>query len=303
MSEGASGSVQHGSLKELARSMRMSQWAKNTLVFVPLLAAHEWGDSERAVAAAVAFGTLCMIASGTYLINDLLDIEADRGHPTKRFRPLAAGTISPFLAVSFAAVLIFTGLGFAAWYVGRSPALMLLAYLCVSLTYSVFLKRRMILDVIALAGLFCHRILIGGVATQIEISPWLLAFSLFLFMSLALVKRFIELDMVRKTEQAEIARRAYTAEDAEPIFTMGLVSGYLSILVLCLFVSSDAVSELYENPTALWAIPPIMLYWISRVWLLARRGEIGDDPTAFALRDEVSYVCALAIGLVAIVSL
>ncbi len=303
MSDSLTDSARTSPLGEVVRSLRISQWAKNLLVFVPLLAAHKWADPGRAPAAAVAFLTLCLVASGTYLLNDLLDIEADRAHPTKRRRPLAAGTMTRSLAVGVAVTLISSGVGLSAWLAGRNPTLMLVTYLIVSLTYSVFLKRQMILDVIALAGLFCHRILIGGVATQIEISPWLLAFSLFIFMSLALVKRFLELDMIRKADRIEVARRAYTADDTEAIFTMGLVSGYLSILVLCLFVSSDSVSELYENPMMLWAICPVMLYWISRVWLLARRGEIGDDPTAFAIHDAPSYACAMLIGLVAISAL
>jgi 4-hydroxybenzoate polyprenyltransferase len=276
------------SLREILRSLRIQQWAKNVFILVPLFTAHRWTDPDRLVDAVLAFLAFSSVASGGYLVNDLLDLEADRVHPTKRHRPLAAGTLSPTVA---AVILVAVGLAVSALFLDASATLMLGGYLALTLAYSLYLKQRLMLDVILLAGLYAYRILIGGVATDVPISPWLLVFSSFFFVSLALVKRYVELDVARDAQQREVARRAYTTDDIEAIFSMGLVSGYLSILVLCLYVSSDAVAELYSRPSLLWGLCPIMLYWVSRIWLLARRKTIEDDPVAFAIRDSQSYLC------------
>jgi 4-hydroxybenzoate polyprenyltransferase len=297
----ATNPTQASALRETVRALRPQQWAKNVFIFVPVLTANRWADADCVIDASLAFVTLSLVASGTYVLNDLFDIEADRVHPAKRHRPLAAGTLSPRFGVMIALTLIGIGLGVSALLANTASTLMLAAYLAISVLYSVALKKLMILDVITLAGLYTHRILIGGVATEISISPWLLAFSLFLFMSLALVKRYLELDAARDSQTQRLARRAYTTDDTETLFSMGLVCGYLSILVLCLYVSSDDVSRLYSNPERLWVICPIMLYWVSRIWLLARRRDLDDDPVAFTITDGPSYLCvALLVAVVAV---
>lgn len=277
-----------GRLIAHVRALRLHQWVKNLLVFVPLLAAHRSGEVallSRALLAFLAFG-LC--ASGSYLLNDLLDLEADRRHPDKRWRPLASGKLS--VRQGLILVLPLTGAGLAVGFFA-APALpaVLLLYLVATLAYSLLVKHMALLDVVWLAGLYTLRIVAGSVAVSIWLSEWLLVFSMFLFLSLALLKRHTEL--VKKYPSGQSANdRGYHHEDSQLLAALGGASGYIAVLVAGLYINSDAARFYYRKPDLLWGACILLLYWISHVWLIAHRRAMNDDPVAFAIRDPTSWV-------------
>ena len=285
----------------LARALRLHQWAKNFLVFVPLLAAHAAGGM-RALQAGLAFLAFSLCASSVYLLNDLLDLPHDRAHATKRHRPFASGALRLGWAPGLMAGLGLAVLAICALLPPAFFAMLALYYGC-TLSYSFALKRRAVWDVITLAGLYTLRIFAGAAATRIPISPWLLAFSLFLFFCLAVVKRLTELTLsVRRMPEARrLAGRGYAPEDLDMLRSMAASSGYMAVLVMALYVNSFEVLPLYRHPSALWALCPILLFWVSRVLMLANRGLMHDDPVIFALRDRVSLAAGLA-SLVAILA-
>ena len=272
--------------------LRPQHWLKNILILVPLLAAHrlyEVALSGEALLAFVAFGC---IASAGYLINDLLDLPADRHHPGKRFRPFAAGDVPLSYALRMIPVLL--GLGCLAG-LAVSPLFLGVAsiYLALSLTYSLYVKKVVILDVIMLAGLYTMRILAGSAAVAIRPSHWLLAFSTFLFFSLALVKRYGELAVMKRIDGDGAKARGYELTDGELLAAMGIASGYLAVLVLALYISSDTAHRLYGRYELIWFLCPLLLYWISHVWLIAHRGRMPDDPVVFAINDRASRILIL----------
>ena len=282
------------------REMRPVQWIKNGLVFAPLILAHEAADTTRALATVVAFLAFCVVASAGYVFNDLMDMQSDRGHPTKRLRPVASGAVSIPGALGLLAGLIVVFAGFATFLLSPSTTLMLVAYLGLTLAYSYYFKQQLLLDALVLAGLYTHRVLTGGIAADVTVSPWLLVFSGFLFLSLAFVKRFTELQVLPEGRDQQIERRAYRSSDLATVEIMGLSCAFMSVLVLCLFVSGGDVVQLYSEPALLWAMVPIMLYWVARIWMLARRGELHSDPVLFAVRDRPSYVCGALLVLVVV---
>ena len=228
------------------------------------------------------------------MLNDVLDVKSDRHHATKSQRPFAAG-IMP-LQAGLAAFPLLAGAGlFLACFLPTGFLVTLLMYLLAAALYSCQLKQVSLLDVFVLAGLYTLRLAGGHEATGIAYSVWLLAFSMFIFLSLALVKRFLELDAARRQKQTDIKGRGYQSDDLAMVSTLGVTSGYLSVLVLALYVNSNEVRALYRHPTLLLLICPLMLYWISRVWMLAHRGQMHEDPIVFALRDRVSYAIGLLI--------
>jgi 4-hydroxybenzoate polyprenyltransferase len=281
-------------LQDIVRALRPLQWAKNLLLFVPLaLTPHAIGDQVRQLAALLAFVSFSLCASAGYVLNDLLDLDADRHHPTKRDRPFASGALPIPLGVALIAILLT--LGFAVGFLGAAPSFLpvLGVYLGGSVAYSVFLKRRLLIDVIVLAGLYTLRVIAGGAAVSIELTPWLLAFSLFIFLSLAFAKRYSELALTAARQGEQLPRRAYHVGDLDLVLILGSNSGYISVLVLCLYINSDLVQRLYHTVELLWLLCPILLYWIGRIWFLAKRGELPGDPVAFAVRDPVSYLMGL----------
>ena len=296
-----------GGLRPAFRALRVHQWIKNLLVFVPVLLAHRVLDAPLMLAAACAFFAWCLAASSVYLVNDLLDLEADRRHPHKRHRPLAAGTLKAKTAAVLVPLLLVPGLVLAFYFLPPLFVLALLLYLALSTAYSLFLKRLMVVDVMVLAGLYTLRVLSGGIATGVAVSPWLLAFSMFLFLSLAFVKRYTELRATSAADDAHggASRRGYTRDDMELLKSFGTSSGYLSVLVLALYINqSREVTMLYRSPAALWLIGPCLLYWITRVWLLASRGKMHEDPVVFTVKDPVSYALgALIAALIVAASL
>lgn len=281
-------------LRSVLRAMRLHQWAKNLLLFAPLVLSHQIfnpGILSRGIFAFLAFG-LC--ASSIYIVNDLFDIQSDRAHPTKRLRPFAAGELSVPSGLVLAAVLFAAGAGTAAF--GTSPGFLLvvLIYMGVTTAYSARLKREPLLDVFVLASLYVLRIIGGGAAIEIEITNWLLGFALFFFLSLAFVKRYTELI----GQGGRMPGRGYSVQDHSLMLSIGTSSGYMSVVILALYVNSTDVAALYNRPRVLWLAGPVLLYWISRMWLRAGRKQVHDDPVLEALKDPVSYVCALlALGI------
>lgn len=281
----------HGLAKRL-NALRPTHWMKNLLVFVPLVAAHRWDDIvllEKSVLAFVAFG--CCASSG-YLVNDLLDLENDRRHPEKRFRPFAAGDIPLSWALAAIPVLLILGCFLGAMV---SPLLltMLASYFAMSTAYSLHIKKIAVLDVLFLAGLYTLRIMAGSAAVGIWSSHWLLAFSIFLFFSLALVKRYGELTIMRRVDGSNAKARGYELSDAELLVAMGTASGYLAVLVLALYIDTAKAQTLYRNREILWLLCPLLLYWISHVWLTAHRGKMPGDPVVFATSDRTSRILIL----------
>jgi 4-hydroxybenzoate polyprenyltransferase len=270
------------------QAVRPHHWAKNVLVFIPLLAAHRGRDLAAVADAALAFLAFSLAASAVYVVNDLADLAADRAHPRKRARPFASGALSARAGLGLAAALAASS---AALALALPPAFrgVLLAYAAVTSAYSFFLKRQPMLDVLVLAALYTARVFAGAFATGIPVSEWLASFTMFLFFSLALLKRASEMVETRAAD----ARRGYRREDGDLLFTMGTSSSYLSVLVLALYVSSEHVRALYAHPRWLWALCPLLLYWTSRLWLLARRGEVRKDPVLYALADRVTWIVAL----------
>ena len=272
----------------------MHQYTKNALVFVPLLMAHRF-DGPAFLAALLAFVAFSLCASSVYLINDLVDIEADRAHPTKQRRALASGRV-PLLEAMIAAPMLFAAAILVSLLVSPAFTGVILAYFALTSAYSFSLKRKMLVDVVTLAALYTVRVVGGGVAVGAVLSDWLLAFSLFMFMSLALIKRYTELASRLDRGLPSPANRNYELSDLPIVASLAAASGYNAVVVLSLYLSSEAVTQLYSRPRLLWCVGPVILYWISRALLLAHRRMMHDDPIVFALRDRVSLVTAATVG-------
>jgi len=280
------------------KALRVHQWVKNTLVFVPLMTAHLFTELSPIIQSVLAFAAFCIASSSVYLLNDMVDLEADRSHPTKRKRPFAAGQLS--LRVGFLSTpVMMTGALVGAWLLRPAFALVLATYLALTLLYAFILKQKALVDVLTLAGLFTLRIFAGVAALQVAMSEWLLAFSMFFFLSLAFLKRFAELHNLRERGGQTAPGRAYRVEDDLAMALFGVVGGYMAVLVFALYISSEKVSTLYTHPELLWLICPLQFYWVSRMWLAARRGEMNEDPIIFAFKDTMSY----AVGGIAAVLL
>jgi 4-hydroxybenzoate polyprenyltransferase len=274
-------------LRATMRALRPHQWAKNLLILMPLLAAHRATDLPLVGIALLATAAFCLCASSVYLLNDLLDLEPDRAHPRKSQRPFAAGDLSILAGLALAPALLVTGALLAAWLPAKFQ-LVFATYYALTLGYSFFLKGRVLLDALALAGLYTLRVIAGAAAVSVPLSFWLLLFSVFLFLSLAFVKRFAELDGLRRQQRLRAAGRGYYVEDLPMLQSLGSASGYLSVLVLALYINSPEIQALYSRPKAIWFLCLLMLYWVSRVWMQASRGLMHDDPVVFALKDRVS---------------
>lgn len=291
-----------GGLLPYLKAMRLHQWLKNLLLFVPFLTAHAWQQPGSIAAEVLGVLAFCLAASGVYLVNDLLDLPADRRHPRKCTRPFAAGDASLAHGAKLSVALFAAALVAAAavsWeFVG-----VLLIYLATTFAYSLQLKKYLLIDVLLLAGLYTLRVIAGAVAIEVVVSFWLLAFSLFVFFSLALVKRCSELEAMLLQERSAAHGRAYQVSDLQYLHSMGTASGYVAVLVLALFINSPEVEQRYTLPQALWLLVPLVLYWISRLWLKAGRGEMHDDPLVFTVRDRGSRYVAVACVVVVLLAL
>ncbi|EYD76136.1 integral membrane protein [Rubellimicrobium mesophilum DSM 19309] len=278
-------------LKGYLRALRPHQWLKNLLVVLPLLASHRV-TPELLGAALLAFVAFSLVASSVYVLNDLLDLQADRAHPRKRNRPFASGAVPIAHGTAMAPVLMLMGF-LAAVPLGGKFVLCLSAYWLATTAYSLMLKRIAVLDIVVLAGLYTLRIVAGALATGIPLSVWLLAFSVFFFFALAAVKRQAELAGQAGDAGTGLRGRGYRVGDLQLVSNMATSSGYVSVLVLALYVNSPAVLGLYSSPALLWGICLVLLFWLSRVMMLTHRGEMHDDPVVFAATDRVSQLCIL----------
>lgn len=283
------------------RAIRPHQWLKNILVFLPVLTAHV-GDPMAWLMSVLAFVTMSMVASSVYLFNDLLDLSSDRAHARKCNRPLASGDMDLRDGTFLAPVLFLGGVLIATVLMPGLYIAVLLGYFLLTMAYSLFLKRKLIVDICLLAGLYTMRVIAGAAATGIALSPWLLALSAFLFLSLAAVKRQAELVSDNTLGREGASGRAYLTSDMPIISGMALTAGYNAVLVMALYISSPAVSALYKTPYLLWGICPILLYWISRVVMITHRGYMDDDPVIFAIKDGISRWCGVGIVILVVAS-
>ncbi len=284
--------------RTLVKAIRMHQWAKNLLLLAPLALSHKL--TPHPIGAAVAaFFCFSFMASANYLVNDLLDIESDRRHPAKRMRPFAAGDLSVSGGMALAFALILASLVLLP-LLPTAFALWLGLYIVATAAYSVYLKRIAVVDVLLLSGLYTLRLLAGGAATGTDISHWLASFSSFLFLSLAMVKRFSELENLRERGATATHGRGYLVADIEQIRSFGTASAYAAVVVFMLYIARPDAASLYQHASRLWLIVPMLLYWLHRVWLLAARGELNEDPVVFAVTDPISIVVGAGVVLTAI---
>jgi 4-hydroxybenzoate polyprenyltransferase len=285
----------------LWQSLRPQHWVKNLLVLVPIVMAHDLTDVSRLVRVLVACVSFSLCASGVYLLNDLLDVEADRLHPRKKLRPIASGKLPLWVGLSLAPLLLAAGLIVAALLPVRLFLGIVACYVGATTLYSTYAKRIPIVDVLLLTTLYLLRILGGGAAADVPVSPWLLAFAMFILLSLAFSKRQAEL-IDQTANGGGSSKRGYRPGDAGLIQQFGVTSGYLSVLVLALYVNGADVARLYRHPQVIWLACPMLLFWISRVWFLANRGELSEDPVVFAAQDPISYALGIFIFLILLVA-
>ncbi len=290
------------SVAEYLRALRPEQWLKNILVFVPLFAAHLFTEPILLVRTIIAFVAFCCCASSGYLVNDLCDLPADRHHPAKRLRPFASGELPLAYGFAMAPVLAVFGCLLAGLLSGLSLGIMVL-YFIVAAAYSLSLKKEVLLDVFTLASLYTLRIIEGGLAAAVPLSVWLLAFSMFLFLSLAFIKRYAELVIMRSVDGEQAKARSYELSDSELLVSKGTASGYAAVLVLSLYIGSGAVKVLYSTHEVLWLVCPLLLYWISYLWLVAHRGKMYHDPLIFAVRDRTSRILILLMLAAALIAI
>jgi 4-hydroxybenzoate polyprenyltransferase len=288
-------------MKSWVKAARLHQWLKNLLLFTPLLAAHQERDLNRIWHLVAGFFAFSLLASGVYLINDLIDIDSDRKHPRKKNRPFASGALTTSSGWRVAPLLLLMGLGLATT-VGRNFFIWLLIYLAITVAYSLFLKRLVIVDGITLATLYFLRIVAGASASKTSLSFYLATFSIFLFLSLAFVKRYAELRIASKMDSDSDFGRGYLVEDAPIVQVLGVASGYAAVVILALYLNTDYVHKLYAHPQLVWGLVPVLLYWISWVWLKAHRGEMNDDPLLFAVKNRESQMAGLVFLAVLIAS-
>jgi 4-hydroxybenzoate polyprenyltransferase len=283
--------------RAILRALRPHQWAKNVLVLVPLFTAHRFGELDALASSVAALVAFSLCASSVYVLNDMLDLEADRAHPRKSKRPFASGDLSLATGLALSPVLLAVAALIAAFLPVKFE-LALGVYYVLTCAYSTILKRFLLVDAVALAGLYTLRIIGGAGAATVALSFWLLLFSVFLFLSLAFVKRYAELDSLRRRQKLQALGRGYRVEDLQVLQSFGTSAGYLSVLVLALYINSPEIEPLYHRPKAIWMLCVLLLYWISRVWMTAHRGGMHDDPVVYALRDRVS----LGLGLLAAIT-
>lgn len=299
--EGPAFHTNSGGAATWVRALRIHQWIKNILVVVPTLLNHrlDWALFQTLL---ITFGAFCMVGSGTYILNDLFDVFSDRKHPRKKRRPFASGQLDPGTGVAVATLLLVFGLGTAAWQ-APNVAACLVTYMALSASYSTWVKNKPILDAVVLAVLYLIRLYTGGIVSQAWISPWLFQFLIFLFLSLAFAKRYSELGIWQEEDVRETPGRGYRLGDMSVVSQAGVTAGMVAGLVLALYFNSQEVQRLYPKPHMLLPIVPLYLYWIVRVWLVAHRGNLHEDPVIFAFRDKVSYIVALGIVVSALLAM
>jgi len=284
-------------LRALGKVLRVHQWMKNLLLFIPLMAGHQFGSIDPWLALMLAFVSFSLCASTVYIANDLLDLESDRLHPRKHARPFASGLVPAWMGVVLAPLLLLVSLVLGA-YVGGNFLPWLLFYFLVTCAYSWSLKRLVLIDCLTLAMLYTLRIVAGAAAADITLSFWLLAFSVFLFLSLAFVKRYAELQVQILAGKTKAHGRGYLTSDAPLVQMLGITAGYAAVVVLSLYLNSDAVLMLYKTPEIVWGAVPVILFWVSWIWMQAHRGHMHDDPLVFAVKDRASLLAGIVFAIV-----
>jgi 4-hydroxybenzoate polyprenyltransferase len=281
------------------RAFRFHQWLKNLLLFVPLLASHKVTQMGLVVDGLIAFVLFGLCASSVYILNDLLDLADDRHHPAKRLRPFASGQLPVKSGLVVFPLLLCSSIAGSMWLLPWQFTLSMLTYYALTLAYSLALKRMIILDVVVLASLYTIRIIAGTFAFAVSATFWMLAFSMFIFLSLALVKRYAELRVARDAGRSERSRgRGYFPDDLEMLAALGGAAGYMSVMVLALYIQDINTVALYHHPKVIWLACPLLLFWVSRIWLLTHRGQMHDDPVVFAIKDRVSLVVGALFGAI-----
>lgn len=284
----------------LFKQIRIHQWTKNFLLFVPALSSHQIIQQGVFINTIKGFLAFSMIASSVYVLNDIIDIDEDRKHPTKKNRPIAAGDLP--MSVAYTVLIVFFLMGLLlSINLGITFLILTSIYIILNLAYSLYLKKIIILDIIMLMFFYNLRVIAGHVPDSIPFSPWLLSFSLFLFFSLGLLKRYVDTIIISKNNKTFLDGRSYSIDDGNILMSLGTGSGLISVLVLILYTASEQVKQLYATPLLLIALAPLMLYWIGRMWLMAERGKIKSDPVLFAVKDIHSYVvafCCLTLMLI-----
>ncbi|VAW65920.1 Integral membrane protein [hydrothermal vent metagenome] len=289
-------------LNSVIKAMRLHQWVKNVLIFVPLFAAQLWYQLDSILLTTLAFVMFGLTASSVYLLNDMLDLESDRRHPRKRNRPFASGKLSLATGVFLVILIPFITLPIS-YFISIEFFIILVLYLILTLAYSFVLKSYVLIDAIMLAALYTIRVIAGAGVIQVMPSFWLLAFSMFIFISLALVKRCSELYTLKEMNRLSTEGRDYEVSDIPVLQSMGLASGFTSVLVIALFINSPEVIVRYSHPQLLWLMCPALLYWISRVWLKTQRGEMHDDPIVFSIKDRGSQFVAFAMLIIVLAAI
>lgn len=277
----------------LPRLLRLHQWLKNLLVFIPLATSLSILQIDLLARGMLAFLVFGLAASSTYVINDLIDLESDRQHARKRNRPFASGLVPLWVGFAIAPILLLSSFFLAALYLPTSFVSVLIVYLASTFAYSLYFKRVVLVDVMMLAGLYTLRIIAGSFVFGVELSFWLLGFSMFIFLSLALIKRFTELLDLAVSGNAWVAGRGYKSSDLRLLMSLGTSSGYLAVLVLALYIHSPEVTILYAEPRLLWLLCPLLLYWIGRMWMVAERSNMHEDPVVFAAKDRITHVVVI----------
>ena len=281
------------------KALRPHQWMKNLLIFVPLLAAHELINSAALLSGLLAFILFSLCASSVYVLNDLVDIEDDRHHPKKRNRVFASGALSIKTGILAVPLLLFVSIVGSLLLMPWRFSLVLGTYYIATLAYSIFFKKVTAADIIVLSLLYTMRILAGVYACSLLPTFWMLAFSMFIFLSLALVKRYSELREARLNGKNDKTKgRGYYPSDLEMISSLGAASGYLSVMVLALYIQDHATVAMYRNPQIIWAACPVLLFWITRLWLLTNRGDMHADPVIYAVTDKISLLSGLIFGII-----
>jgi 4-hydroxybenzoate polyprenyltransferase len=278
-------------LRDVVHAMRCYQWVKNLLLFVPAVTSHtilEWSVSGKAT---LAFLSFCFCASAAYILNDLLDLEEDRRHATKKDRPFASGQISIGSGILLALACLSAS-AVLAGFISYPFVIALTIYLFLTSSYSLFLKRLLVVDVLTLALLYTLRVVAGSLATEIVLSQWLLSFAFFLFLSLAFAKRAADLIQHQRDDRKVLPGRGYVTTDLDAVSIAGMCSGFLASLVLALYIDSDSVQLLYRRPAFLWGLQPVLLYYLTRLWVICRRGELTEDPIQYTVREPSTYGAA-----------
>lgn len=284
------------------RALRIYQWSKNILLFLALFMSHKILEPQLFIQTMIAFFSFSLCASAVYILNDLFDLEADRKHPTKKNRPFASGQISVVNGKLAIPILLLASFLLSIVFLPKTFTVALIMYLMITTSYTLYLKEKLIIDVLVLGVLYALRVYAGGLSAEVEVSSWLLGFSWFFFLSLAFMKRYTDLLLIKNTYQEELFGRGYSIINLAIVHKTGIISGIVSLIILALYINSEQVMILYKNPFLIWLALPILLYWLLHMWAVARRGKMTDDPIIYAFKDNGSYIAFFIIILILIVA-